>query len=57
MWERVYPRSAARAALDLKGAEDLPTGTARSAARAALDLKGAEDLPTGTARSAARRRF
>ena len=37
------PRSAARAALDLKGAEDSEASASRCAARAALDLKGAED--------------
>jgi len=48
------PRSAARAALDLKGAEDPKAGASRCAARAALDLKGAEDPKAGAARSAAR---
>jgi len=48
------PRSAARAALDLKGAEDLEVSTSRCAARAALDLMGAEDLKASTSRSAAR---
>jgi len=48
------PRSAARAALDLKGAEDLKASASRSAARTALDLKGAEDPKPSTSRSAAR---
>jgi len=38
MWERACPRCAARAALDLKGAEDPKAGASRSAARAALGL-------------------
>jgi len=48
------PRSAARAALDLKGAEDPKTSTSRCAARAALDLKGAKDPKASASRSAAR---
>jgi len=39
MWERIYPRCAARAALDLKGAEDPKASASRCAARAALDLR------------------
>ncbi|HYQ49337.1 MAG TPA: hypothetical protein VES70_02785, partial [Pseudomonas sp.] len=39
---RLAPRSAARAALDLKGAEDPKASVSRSAARAALDFIGAE---------------
>ena len=35
------PRSAARAALDLKGAEDLKAGASRCAAQTALDIMGA----------------
>jgi len=42
------PRSAARAALDLKGAEDLKASASRSAARAALDLMGAEHTLAST---------
>jgi len=38
MWERACPRSAARAALDLKGAKDLKASASRCAAQAALDL-------------------
>ncbi|MEN4829188.1 hypothetical protein ABEH27_22080, partial [Pseudomonas sp. P39-UII1] len=48
------PRSAARAALDLKGAEDPKASASRSAARAALDRKGAEDPKASAPRSAAR---
>jgi len=48
------PRSAARAALDLKGAEDPKASASRSAARAALDLKGAEDPKASASRCAAR---
>ncbi|MGE8387732.1 MAG: hypothetical protein ACN6O4_06860, partial [Pseudomonas sp.] len=40
------PRSAARAALDLKGTTDLKASASRCAARAALDLKSAAK-PTG----------
>jgi len=47
------PRSAARAALDLKSAEDPQASASRSAARAALDLKGAEDLKASASRCAA----
>jgi len=54
MWERACPRCAARAALDLKSAEDSKARASRSAARAALDLKGAEDLKASASRSAAR---
>ena len=46
------PRSAARAALDLKGAEDLEASTSRCAARAALDLMGAEDPKASAPRAA-----
>jgi len=48
------PRSAARAALDLKGTEDLKASAPRSAARAALDLKGAKDPKASASRCAAR---
>jgi len=46
------PRSAARAALDLKGAEVPKASASRSAARATLDLKGAEDPKASAARAA-----
>jgi len=46
------PRSAARAALDLKGAEDPKASASRCAARAALDLKGAEDPKASAPRAA-----
>jgi len=36
---RLAPRSAARAALDLKGAKDLKASASRCAARAALGLR------------------
>jgi len=48
------PRSAARAALDLKGAEDPKASASRCAARAALDLRGAKDLKASASRCAAR---
>ena len=46
---RLAPRSAARAALDLKGAEDLKAGASRCAAQAALDLMGAIAFTPGPA--------
>ncbi|MEN4829830.1 hypothetical protein ABEH27_25415, partial [Pseudomonas sp. P39-UII1] len=42
------PRSAARAALGLMGAEDPKTSASRSAARAALDLKDADAIESST---------
>jgi len=45
------PRSAARAALGLKGAKNPKAGASRCAARAPLDLKGAEDTKASAARS------
>ncbi|MEN4826353.1 hypothetical protein ABEH27_07525 [Pseudomonas sp. P39-UII1] len=48
------PRSAARAALDLMGAEDPKAGAPRSAARAALDLMGPKDPKASAPRCAAR---